>query len=215
MRERHSSFRDRLGPGCRLAALALAITAASAVVSEAGAADISGYIEARDAARAAAVMEAEAGEFQTRARAGDADAQFRLGQALRKGHGIPMDSIAAATWLREAADHGHADAQNALGEMYERGEGVPQSDARALHWYGKAADQGQTAAQVALATLIVNSGSGKLAEAYVWFERAAAAGNANAVRGALALEPLIPPEEIADARQRVNATSPSPTTAVR
>ncbi len=152
---------------------------------------------------------------QERARAGDADAQFRLGQALRKGQGIAMDPVAAATWLREAADQGHADAQNALGEMYERGEGVPQSDARALQWFGKSAAQGQTSAQVSLATLIVNSGAGKLADAYVWFERAAATGNANAVRGALALEPLITPEEIADARQRVNAPAPSAGTVVR
>lgn len=208
MREQYRGTCRRFRPawcGWR-AVLSVALAVGSAGV---GAADISGYIETREAAQAAETMAAAAASFLERAKAGDAEAQFRLGQALRKGQGVAMDSVAAATWLREAADQGHAEAQYALAEMYERGEGVPQSDARALHWYGKAAEQGQAAAQVGLATLIVNSGNGKLADAYMWFERAAAAGHANGVRGALALEPLISPDELADARQRAREGVPA------
>jgi len=51
------------------------------------------------------------------ARNGDAQAQFKLGEAYELGQGIPKDTAEAARWYYRAANQGCADAQYRLGEM--------------------------------------------------------------------------------------------------
>lgn len=165
-------------------------------------ADFSGYLEHQEAERAASRAAAEVNQDMQRARAGDVESQYRLGTAYRKGWGVPVEPAAAANWLREAADRGHSAAQHALGSMYEVGEGIPRDEARALEWYRRAARQGHMGAQVALATLMVNSGRGELGEAYMWFGIAAVSGDVYGARGMAALEPLLPPEALEQARKR-------------
>src|SRR3546814_12855513 len=46
-------------------------------------------------------------QWRPAAAAGDADAQFNLGQAYKLGRGVPMDIKAATEWFRKAAAHGH------------------------------------------------------------------------------------------------------------
>jgi hypothetical protein len=163
---------------------------------------MSGYLEQQAAAQAASKA---ASEFQSdleRAQMGDAEAQFRVGTAYRKGWGVSMEPAAAANWMREAADQGNAAAQHALGEMYEAGEGVPKNEVRALEWYRRSALQGHAAGQVGLATLMVNAGRGEVTEAYMWFEVAASAGDPIGMRGAAALQPVLAPDALAQAQER-------------
>ena len=52
------------------------------------------------------------------AEAGNAEAQFSLGQLYREGHGVARDDKVALKWYRKAARQGDAKAQGALGAMY-------------------------------------------------------------------------------------------------
>lgn len=181
---------------------ALVALAVSTHVSWVAAADMSGYLEQQAAAQAASKAAAEFKSDLGRAQAGEAEAQFRVGTAYRKGWGVAMEPAAAANWMRESADQGNAAAQHALGEMYEAGEGVPRNEARALEWYRRSARQGHAAGQVGLATLMVNSGRGEVAEAYMWFEIAAAAGDQIGMRGVAALQPVLAPDAVAQAQEQ-------------
>lgn len=171
-------------------------------VAPVGAADMSGYLEQRAADQAASKAASEFNFDLQRAQAGEAEAQFRVGTAYRKGWGVAMEPAAAANWMRESADQGNAAAQHALGQMYEVGEGVPLNEVRALEWYRRAARQGHAAGQASLATLMVNSGRGDVAEAYMWFELAAAGGDQIGMRGAAALRPVLAPDAVEQAQER-------------
>lgn len=166
------------------------------------AADMSGYLEQQAAEQAASKAASEFKSDLQRAQAGEAEAQFRVGTAYRKGWGVAMEPAAAANWMRESADQGNAAAQHALGQMYEAGEGVPLNEGRALEWYRRSARQGHAAGQASLATLMVNSGRGDVAEAYMWFELAAAAGDQIGMRGAAALRPVLAPDAVEQAQER-------------
>lgn len=174
-------------------------------------ADIGGYLEDQAKREKAREQVSAFDETVKLARDGDTDSQYRLGMAYRNGWGTAKDPIAAATWLREAADRGHARAQHVLGVMYELGEGVPPSDVRAREWYEKAARQGYIEAQVSLAALIVHSKPSEtaLAEAFLWYEIAAGAGNVHAERGRMSLEKQLPDSVVAELRQRASDWRPS------
>ena len=65
--------------------------------------------------------EAEIAETKAKAEAGDADAQFSLGNAYAYGRGVEQDLEEAMKWYRKAAEQGNADAQNKLGWLYNGG----------------------------------------------------------------------------------------------
>ena len=46
-------------------------------------------------------------EWRPAALAGDADAQFNMGQAYKLGKGVPQDLKRAEAWYRKAAGQGH------------------------------------------------------------------------------------------------------------
>ncbi len=91
--------------------------------------------------------------FWTLARAGNAAAQFNLGQLYRQGQGIPADLAQARYWYAAAAAQGYAYAQYNLGIMYEFGHGIGADRAEAAHWYRRAAAQDLPEAQRALRRL--------------------------------------------------------------
>src|SRR5690349_3566076 len=71
--------------------------------------------------------------------AGDADAQFNLGQAYRLGRGVPIDLSVAKVFFERAARTGHLDASTTLGLLlFQNGE-----QAQGLKWLRQAADQGE------------------------------------------------------------------------
>lgn len=74
-----------------------------------------------------------------RARAGHAQAQYRVGEIHEDGMGRPPDHAQAFHWYRQAAEQGYRKAQVALGYLYEMGQGVEQDLGESLRWYRRAA----------------------------------------------------------------------------
>ncbi|MDR1048707.1 MAG: hypothetical protein LBL51_03035, partial [Synergistaceae bacterium] len=76
--------------------------------------------------------------FEAPAFAGDAEAQFMLGEiydtTFAPAEGIAKDNATAAKWYRMAAEQGHAHAQRRLTRLYALGMGVPKSYFRAVGW---------------------------------------------------------------------------------
>jgi cell division protein FtsN len=113
-------------------------------------------------------------EWRQPAEAGDADAQFNLGQAYKLGRGVPADSKVAQSWYLKAAQQNHEQAQANLGLILFQG-GDRQA---AMPWITKAAQSGEPRAQYVLGTAMFN---GDLVprdwpRAYALMTRAAAAG---------------------------------------
>lgn len=91
---------------------------------------------------------AEAAEWQRRAEAGDARAQYQLYFRYSLGDGVKQDQETANRWLQQAAGNGDADAQYWLGELYyDGGSGFGKDRAAAFIWLEKAAAQGGRAEQ--------------------------------------------------------------------
>lgn len=82
---------------------------------------------------------------QPLAEAGDANAQWIMGQSLLSPPDV--DPAAAYQWFLRAADQGHGLAQRDLGLLYEAGWGVEQNLQEAYFWYSLAAlhDSGRAA----------------------------------------------------------------------
>ncbi|MEL6201983.1 MAG: tetratricopeptide repeat protein [Pseudomonadota bacterium] len=74
------------------------------------------------------------------ARDGDAEAAYRIAQALAQGIGANQDFPAAHYWFSVAAAKDHAGALNALGQLYAEGLGVEASIQTAIDYLTRAAD---------------------------------------------------------------------------
>ena len=82
-------------------------------------------------------------EWQGPAAAGDADAQFNLGQAYRLGRGVPRDLARAEDLFGKAAAQGHVQAADNYGLLlFDRGERD-----KAMPYVRAAADRGEPRAQ--------------------------------------------------------------------
>lgn len=68
------------------------------------------------------------------AKAGDADAQYRLGMAFYEGIGIERHSIRAFNWWLSAATHEHGRAQAMVAFAFEVGAGVKPNLLEAAYW---------------------------------------------------------------------------------
>lgn len=73
------------------------------------------------------------------AEAGDAEAQYFVGQIYEKGLGTDPDYLQAAEWYRKAADNAYTPAMVNLAYLYEEGLGVGQDPVAALDLYRRAA----------------------------------------------------------------------------
>ena len=115
----------------------------------------------------------------TKAKQGDARAQYSLGWIYRGNKDIPNDVTEdyeeSVKWYGKAAKQGHASAQTWLGVMYDLGLGVNRDYKEAIKWYRKAASQGNTLGQLRLASFY-SQGKGvakNLKEAEKWYLRSA------------------------------------------
>lgn len=120
------------------------------------------------------------------ARAGNAQAQLRMGLLHYHGHGVRENDAQALSWFEQAARQGLAEAQFHLGNMYAYGLADPGGGADparlAAQWYFEAARQGHAEAQYSLGILFL-TGTGLVqdtTEATRWIERAAKQGHADA-----------------------------------
>src|SRR5437764_3321149 len=132
------------------------------------------------------------------AEAGDADAQFNLGQAYRLGRGVPLDLSVAKVWFERAARSGHVDAETTLGLLtFQNGDRVT-----GLKWLKAAADQGEPRALLVYGTALFN-GDGVPQDrvlAYALVSRAAAQGLEPAQETLAQLNQLMP---VADRQKAV------------
>ena len=124
---------------------------------------------------------AQPADWLRQARAGDVQAQYRLGQFFEEdGRGTGQVNEPALHWYRLAAAQGHAESQYNLGRMYGNGlgSGAPQDDKEAVKWYRLSAAQGDSYAQNALGVMY-EMGRGLKQddqEAAKWYQLAAAQG---------------------------------------
>ncbi len=156
------------------------------------AADVKSGIDAYQRGDFAAAV----GTWRPLAVAGDADAQYNLGQAYRLGRGVPSDPQMAESWFKKAADQGHERARNAYGlTLFQNGRRQ-----EALPYIEESAGYGYPQSQYVYATLLFN---GDLVEkdwvrSYALMTRAAAGDVAAAKAGLTQLDKYIP----LDQRQR-------------
>jgi hypothetical protein len=162
-------------------------------------------------------------EWRPLAVAGDADAEFNLGQAYKLGRGVPADLGQAESWYRRAAKQGHLQAEDNLGLILftanKRDEAMPYIKASAA--------RGEPRAQYVLGTAMFNGdyATKDWPRAYALTKRASDAGLGIASARLVQLDNLIPldqrqaglamlPEiEKDEARARlaaVNAAAPEP-----
>lgn len=141
-------------------------------------------------------------EWRPAALAGDADAQFNLGQAYKLGRGVPTDLAQAEDWYRRAAKQGHLQAEDNLGLVLftanRRDEAMP--------FILRSADRGEPRAQYVLGTAHFNGDLAPrdLPRAYALTKRASDAGLTIASARLAQLDSLIPLEQ----RQRGLAMLP-------
>ncbi|MEG3179992.1 SPOR domain-containing protein [Sphingomonas sp. LT1P40] len=113
-------------------------------------------------------------EWRGPAVAGDADAQFNMGQAYKLGRGVPADMGQAEEWYRKAALQGHPQAEENYGlALFENNKRM-----QAVEWLQKSASRGEPRSQYVLGTMYFN-GDGVAKDwvrAYALTARAAAQG---------------------------------------
>lgn len=91
-------------------------------------------------------------EWRGPAVAGDADAQFNMGQAYKLGRGVPVDLAQAEEWYRKAALQGHPQAEEYYGvTLFENNKRM-----QAAEWLEKAAARGEPRSQYVLGTMYFN-----------------------------------------------------------
>ena len=113
------------------------------------------------------------------AKAGNPEAQFRLGVMFGNGDGVALDSAQACEWFEKAAAQGHENALITLAWMYANGTGVDADEDRARNLYLKAAEKGSAKAQYVVATMYRFAQYGvekDLRRALEWYLRAADQG---------------------------------------
>jgi TPR repeat protein len=101
---------------------------------------------AADAALRMGAFDRAANLLEQQAKAGDAEAQYKLASLYRLGRGVPQDEAAAFRWMKSAAERGHAEAQLNLAKMYLAGRGVATNVAEARAWLARAAANGRSEA---------------------------------------------------------------------
>jgi uncharacterized protein len=144
--------------------------------------------------------------LQTKAQAGDAEAQFQMGEAYRAGKGVTADPETAIMWYRRATAQGHIRASEELGfALFAHGD-----RREAMPYIEKAAARGEARAFYLLGTAHFNGdyATREWPLAYAQTERAAAAGLAAAQRNMELMDHYLLPSDKAKADQ-ILATLPA------
>ncbi|HEX8814407.1 MAG TPA: SEL1-like repeat protein [Terriglobales bacterium] len=154
-----------------------------------------------NAAPAAALSSSDLSDLKTKATAGDADAQVKLGRAYQDGNGVPRNDDLAVKWYRASADQGNAIAQNDLGVMYRLGDGVDKDKEQAVSWYRKAARQKYAPAMFNLGAAYYNGDGVPINDgvASMWFLLAQECGSSAANDAVARMTQTSTPSELAEA----------------
>lgn len=148
--------------------------------------------------------------LQAKAQAGDAQAQFQMGEAYRSGKGVAADPEAAIMWYRRATAQGHIRAGEELGfALFAHGD-----RREAMPYIEKAAARGEARAFYLLGTAHFNGDytTRDWPLAYAQTERAAAAGLSAAQKNLELMDHYLLPADKAKADQ-ILATLPTVRTA--
>ena len=142
------------------------------------------------------------------ARAGNAEAEYRVGRCYLEASGVPPSVVEGVRWLERAAHQGYVDAQARLATLSIHGLAVS-SDASSGHsggpaatlftaneasqpdfdagirWARKAAEAGSADGQAVLGYILTSGPEHlrNLDEAHQWYERSAAAGSPQGALG--------------------------------
>lgn len=132
-------------------------------------------------------------EWGPSAVAGDADAQFNLGQAYKLGRGVKTDLDEALGWYRKAAVQGHLQAADSCGHLLHYLQKIPE----ALPFLIASSERGEPRAQYLLATELFNGVhiEKDWVRSYALMTRAASAGMASASRSLAQMDQYIPIEQ--------------------
>ncbi|WP_447761892.1 SPOR domain-containing protein [Sphingopyxis panaciterrae] len=182
--------------------VALPLVSATMLVAPAHAQVKQGDVKQGVEAWQAGNYQAAVAEWRPLALAGDADAQFNLGQAYKLGRGVPADLAQAEGWYRRAAKQGHLQAEDNLGLILF----TANRREEAMTYIARSAERGEPRAQYVLGTAMFN---GDLAaqdwpRSYALTKRASDAGLGIASARLAQLDNLIPLEQ----RQRGLAMLP-------
>lgn len=141
-------------------------------------------------------------ELSPLAEQGNADAQVLVGLMYFRGYGVSKDFGTALKWYKAAADQGHAEGLAHLGSMYFMGAGATKDISKAFELWKLSANQGNVGAQVSLGLAYRNARDvpHNFVQSYMWFQLAAASGDALAARQRDDLQRLMSPAEIEKAR---------------
>lgn len=121
-------------------------------------------------------------DIKSAAEAGDAEAQYNLAKAYRKGDGMPKDTIKEIQWLEKASSQNHPSALYDLGIFYFSGIGIIQDQTKGLSLLKKAAELGNGDAQCDAGSLMALGyfGEDQKAEGIQLLRLAAEAGKTDA-----------------------------------
>lgn len=111
-----------------------------------------------------------------KAKSGDAQAQYDLGEAYYNADGVDENFEEALMWYKKAAAKGHLEAEYSTAYLLDYGEGTEENNAEAVKWYNKAAKKGHDLAQYQLALTLQDGEDGVKADpkqAVVWMTKAA------------------------------------------
>ncbi|MDV4166560.1 tetratricopeptide repeat protein [Rhodovulum sp. FJ3] len=117
-------------------------------------------------------------EMTPYAEAGDAEAQFRLGNMHFYGRGVPKDVGKAAEWWKLSAERENPKAWLRLAKLYYDGDGVKKDVFEAFELARKAAREGKIADHYLLGDMY-EEGAGtyqNYVSAYMWFNISCAKG---------------------------------------
>jgi len=116
-----------------------------------------------------------ADSVQSRAEAGNAESQYKMGLRYTNGQGVRQDYAKAVKWFNEAAMQGHAGAQYFSGVAYNTGRGIRQNHQTAAKLFVLAADQGHAKAQFQIGEAFINGKGVKYDPRWAlrWYEMAA------------------------------------------
>ena len=139
-------------------------------------------------------------------------AQYRYAKLLETGEGVGIDLEAARQWTERAANAGHRRAMHNLAVMYYYGTGTAVNFDEAARWFQDAALLGLRDSQFNLA-LLFESGQGvplSVPDAFTWYSIAATETDPTASQRAAALEEMMEPAALAEARRIVASFQPRP-----
>jgi len=103
----------------------------------------------------AALHSADIPVLETKARQGDAEAQFELARVyLRGSDGVSRNVIRSFELMTSAANQGHAEAMSGVGFFYASGTVVPKDNAKAAEWFRKGAEAGGAKSQLNLGKML-------------------------------------------------------------